>query len=278
MFAFNQTKMNQLLDTGTVVVFTSLIGGNVTSNNINDRKCQGDSNNETLYNRTYDVVGPNVIVCTWNSSSKKRVMLANVSYMEASIAHINDSPNDEMVLRGRLYFSEEPDGTLYYPHSATPTGASTSEPPASFPTPAPTDYDPCSGKPLFEPPHFDRSDYVRYYFEPNRMWYVSIHGSPMEYAYASSKTKFKQYADRLNYKVFITDEYGGPTQYPTLTPTFGDTPVYVPSDMILEPYKEPMYNLLYVSFTLTGTGMIMFAVTRGYFNYIEKRKVGRWII
>lgn len=319
MYGFNQTKMDQLTRTGTVVLATSAVMTNVTVDggkktriekrgekaeyrvgDVGDRFCEGEYVNTTLYNRTYHHVKDEfALLCVKNDTDKQRTPMANVSFTDMSVTWISDLAHDEQWLRGTISLhsldmllptaAPTIDGLTSNP---TPTPSSVFSPtktpttwaptvtnmptgPSMAPTAEPTrDFEnPCNSPPLAE---------SRYYFEPNRIWFVGISGSPREYADSRYRTGsrsqgFTYHWDLdYDYEIHIIDEYGGPTFAPTLAPTFSDTPVYIPSDFISDPYSKQYDAMSTATFFLMFIGAAAFVSTRWIFHIQEKRNPGKW--
>lgn len=145
--------------------------------------------------------------------------------------------------------------------------------------------------------------------EPGRIWYVGITGSWKEdahwdenigkdddtlpsseraaYGLSAEEDGVKRgeygpwggfYAMRgVNYKLEVIDEFGGLTSPPTTMPTFGDTPVYLPSEFISDPVKAGYENFLITCVLLFGAAATAFVLTRCFFNAVEKRSTARWV-
>merc|ERR1711998_89673 len=166
-------------------------------------------------------------------------------------------------------------GTLTPTASPTITGNPTTVP-TVHPTPAPTmDFEnPCNSPPLAR---------KSYYFEPGRIWFVAVSGSWREYLDSeeksgSAKNGFTyEYDERYLYDFDIIDEYGGPTFAPTLAPTFSETPVFLPSDFIADPFRRQYDKIATTSFSIMLAGVMGFVATRWYFHRKENRDVGKWL-
>ena len=408
-WGFNQTKMDNLLDDGTVVFFINTVARNFTKifnwdNNCTGRyapeegskawiereanekpKWEGENAageyrawnsrrdeavaNESMvphifYNRTYVVDrSDHATVCVTNSDTKYMHAIANVSFLDLSMAYFKDGTPSQNYLSGWLTLHALPDimptsaptgvptpvptrespmptatmtpttpsptslpTPLPYPvptsapttspvPSANPTPSPsaaptvTSSPTGTNPTPTPT----VSSAPTQEPVDGDPACYgtvlakEKVYFEPGRIWYVGITGSFSEADEwweehsegngnnaNSHKEKSKRdhgggplqgdygpaggyyFTRGVNYKFEIIDEYGGPSQAPTMMPTFGETEVYVPSEFIVDPLKAQYENFVLSCVVLFGMSATAFMCTRCAFNALENRDKGRW--
>lgn len=220
-WGFNQSKMDDLLDDGTVIFFLNSVMRNFTRIENFDKNCTspGNRTDHIFYNRTFELnKADHAVVCVekvvedpeftnkgWKTGRSERFAIANVSFMDLSMAYVKSGSPAEEFLDGWLTLHALPEimptaEPTVEPTTGSPTTAPTISPmPSAYPTPIPTPKptaDPTTAAPTtttssptstpMPTSYPDDGDIEcsgqilareKVYLEPGRIWYVGITGS-----------------------------------------------------------------------------------------------------